>query len=301
MMKRFSILLLALCLLVLPAAAMALEVRIGEELLPDGKYMASGGIVVVDTQPSGGYAHLKDGVLTLKDYSISGRFPYVLGFFGGDLEIRLEGENRLETTWEAGDGIANMDGKGLTIDGSGSLTVRADYGFYDYGYTQAGGWWARQGSLTIRGGKVTFDSRANAVTTGDVTITGGTTKITSQEDMGLYADGAISISGADTVVDITAPAEEGLFLAATVAYEKIKIASPLQIITPENGSVQSDGYSYYIVDADGEITQRVYIAAVTPAAASLPQTGDDSALMLWAMLACAAAAGALLMRRRAVN
>ena len=89
-MKKLSILLLVLCLL-LPAAAMAANptVKIGDVALPNGYYMATGTTVPVAAKPAGGYAYLKNGVLELNNYSLTSDVYYLINICQGALEIKL--------------------------------------------------------------------------------------------------------------------------------------------------------------------------------------------------------------------
>ncbi len=102
-------------------------------------YLGVGSTVPTKIMPSGGYAHYSGGVLTLKDYSYSGK-GYTFNsennysatvYFENALKIVLEGTNSLKQT---ASGSINDDtsciytGGGLDIEGEGTLTVNGPIG-----------------------------------------------------------------------------------------------------------------------------------------------------------------------------
>lgn len=196
MMKKLSILLLILCVLILPAMALAANptVEIGYVELPNGYYMASDTTEPVAQKPNGGYAHLKDGVLTLNNYSITSDVYSLLRILNGSFEIVLVGDNYLTSNSENGDGIAIADGAALSIGGTGSLTIDAPYGIYGY---------SSGGNVCITGGKITIDADVLGIySLGEVSISGGELSIKSQHDAGIFAY-TMEISGGKTTIATT--------------------------------------------------------------------------------------------------
>ena len=304
-MKKLSILLVILCLL-LPAAAMAANpaVEIGDVELPNGYYMASGTNVPVAAKPAGGYAYLKDGVLTLNNYSLTSSSAATLYVRGDALTINLMGTNSLVNAYfDEGYGIWLARGASLTIGGTGALSVKGSYGIYSSTGSKSlhftGGKvtiHAREtgldlyNDLLISGGELTITSDCYGIEARAVTISGG--KITIDSHTFTINSDSLRISGTDTVLDLTSsPDLFGLF----DVYKQPVIESPLEILEPEGGYLNS----WTVVNADNTIAYHARIANPNPNAPTVPATGDSANAPLWLALAVLAMAGAVLLRKRA--
>lgn len=180
-------------------------VLLGGVEIADGEYLASGGTEPVSAQPEGGYALYKDGVLTLNNFEYTGPgvsylfdegvYYYSTLFSSGDLEVVLEGVNKLNNTTDDGDGITAMGD--LTISGKGKLHINAFYGIYAYSMENAT-------SVTINGGDIIIDATESGILNvcfasynADVTVNGGNLDI-SAEYMGIGATGSdteITVNG----------------------------------------------------------------------------------------------------------
>ncbi len=208
-----------------------------------------------------------DNILTLNGYDNEGvvHTNDAAIYYGGsdELKLVLEGTNTLSTT---GNGIRAAGA--VTISGDGTVEIDANTGIN-----------AQNGTVTISGGEVTIDATNNtgfvtgidaaSVTisgtgtvtinnahtginapSGSVTITGtGTVTITA--NTGINANGNVTINGG--TVDITT-SNEGIR-----AKGRVSVGSALEIMAPVKGTVSTDGTT--IVDSDGGIATKVYIAA----------------------------------------
>ena len=178
----------------------ATAVIVGGVELTDGDYLGNDGNIY-DEAPEGGYAHLKDGVLTLSDFVYEGSgYVYAedtdgetyyevssaLIYAPASLEIRLVGENHLVNTILEEDfpvqdvdniGI-DLDGDGiyaesaLAISGTGSLAVTVD----NDGIYSIGGFTVSEAvSLTIEAGDDGIYSKRHVTLsgTGSLTVVAG--------------------------------------------------------------------------------------------------------------------------------
>lgn len=306
MMKKLSILLVILCLL-LPAAAMAANptVEIGDVELPNGYYMASDTNVPVAEKPDGGYAYLKDGVLELSNYRITSSAVSTLTVTDGALKINLVGYNSLSNAYfDEGYGIWLRQNASLTVGGTGELFIGASYCVYGPGSkgvqinggkltirAQQTGFYLRN-DLLISSGEMSIISKVRGIEADMITITGG--KITIDSHTFCIHTPSLRISGADTVLDLTSSPD---FFGLLDVYQQPIIESPLKILEPEGGYLNS----WTILNTDGTIAHHAHIANPNPPtpAPAVPQTGDGSVLTLWLALAVLAMTGMVLLRKRA--
>ena len=188
-------------------------VYIGGVLLENGKYIDGNGNVTTSC-PSGGYAYLKDGVLTVSNLTVNmteadnERNEAIYSDF--DIELIIIGKNNLYSAFDDAiyiDGDLKISGSGSVeifsdesdgIDVEGSLIVESGIIFYidagdnaievDYDVTVNGGTfrlWAMDDGFNVDG---------------DVTVNGGVIYVTS-EDKGIYAgDGSLTINGGSIYV-----------------------------------------------------------------------------------------------------
>ena len=314
-MKKLSILLVILCLL-LPAAAMAANptVEIGDVELPNGYYMASDTNVPVAEKPDGGYAYLKDGVLELNNYTY--RLPYnpyeyhtnVLYIRGGDLDIFLIGENSLDEGSTSMKHGIYADAGALTISGPGSLRIYATHSIsantllIDCGKLTSINWTGISASTLTINSDVEFRCAAYCFSANTININNATLQLSTGEDVGIICD-QINIQGEDTVLELTGDdwSGDGIF----TVHKKLNIVSPLQIKTPEGGYIDRVGSYYTIMEPNGVPAATIRIAKgiptppPSPTPAPVPQTGDHADLTLWLALAVLAITGMVLLRRRA--
>jgi len=155
------------------------DIYVGNYVLDNGEYVTNNGAVVDEKPESGGYAHYKDGVLTLCniDLEYMGDEPTIM--FNGDLEIVLIGKNSVKSDLSYGIYVTGD----LTISGSGSLEIKAlDDGIHV------------EQSMLYEGG--------------NLDIVGGDIEILSEDDgidveYDLYlAGGSVSVNAYDHGIDI---------------------------------------------------------------------------------------------------
>ena len=183
------------------------DVYVGGVGLKDGQYLDNSGNVTA-TQPQGGYAYYKDGVLELNDYVYTGHGFLWREYSSGEPEgaalyatkaliLVLKGENSLEITrpdmvegsFNYGDGITSE--QDLTVRGEGSLSIQVE----DDGIQMD------SGDVTIEGGTLTVSSGDHGFDLGDsITVTGGTVQMTAGDD-GFNVSGDITISGGSVTID----------------------------------------------------------------------------------------------------
>lgn len=172
-------------------------VYVGGVILENGKYIDTSG-TVTDTAPSGGYAHLKDGVLTLSNFTliIKEEKEYDEPIFTTmDIEIVLVGKNKLHSEFD--DAIFVY--ADLKISGSGSIEL--------YSGTSDG--IDVLGKLTVNGGTLYVNADDNAIESdGEVTVNGGILRLSADDDgLNAYADvtvndGVIYVTSEDEGLDI---------------------------------------------------------------------------------------------------
>ena len=183
------------------------DVYVGGVGLKDGQYLDNSGNVTA-TQPQGGYAYYKDGVLELNDYVYAGHGFLWREYSSGEPEgaalyatkaliLVLKGENSLQITrpdtvegsYNYGDGITSE--QDLTVRGEGSLSIQVE----DDGIQMD------SGDVTIEGGTLTVSSGDHGFDLGDsITVTGGTVQMTAGDD-GFNVSGDITISGGSVTID----------------------------------------------------------------------------------------------------
>lgn len=155
--------------------------------LKNGEYMSNSG-VISKTQPSGGYAHYANGVLTLHDFE--GRRIYTSDI---NLTIVLEGSSHLENDE---DDVLEARFANLIIRGEGSLKLLTD----EDADEEYDGIYLEESSLDIQGGSITIhadddgiDSNAYGAGNGLVKISGGKLDITTEDDDGIDTSGVANL------------------------------------------------------------------------------------------------------------
>jgi len=177
------------------------EIVLGKVTMKDGDYLLTGADEVTHEAPaSGGYAHFKDGVLTLNNYSYEGEgYTYNIYYMApaviyskSAVSVVLEGNNTLINTYDLG-GTGIFSNDKITISGEGTLNIEADDGCI----YSLGGVLIKSGTLNL---KTEFCGiRCHNKKT---VISGGKIYIDS-DDYGIYSESyAISID--DAYVDIDA-------------------------------------------------------------------------------------------------
>ena len=143
-------------------------VRIDKVFLRDGQYVDTHGVVST-VPPNGGYAYLKDGILTLSNFTVISENEETI-FTYGDLEIVLIGKNKIVAKNED---VIYVLGS-LTIGGSGSIEIIAesDYDGIDV-----------KGDLIINDGTYYITTIDNGIEAGEsITINGGYLIINAGDD-----------------------------------------------------------------------------------------------------------------------
>lgn len=237
-MKKILAFVVMVCLFALPAealAALSVTVRVNNTSLnlTDGKYLDNIGNTSA-SKPTGGYAYLKNNVLTLRDFS--GAYIQVKD---EALTIVLEGNNTLThndvTDTETYDCLNSVNAD-LIIQGSGTLTLTANYG---------DGIDINNADLKIKSGTIIIDADDNAVEiNGDVTISGGTLKIVRGDDDGIEIDdGDLIVTGG--TIDITTN-DNGVEInngSATISGGSITINSVDEGFDVDDGTLEITGGS----------------------------------------------------------
>ncbi len=252
-------------------------VVVGNIPLVDGDYLTNGGEIRETKPSSGGYAHYKNGVLTLNDYVYEGEpdediffesytpdeegDDYVLSaaiYSPRDLEIKLVGESRIQNYNEYNANGIYCEGD-LTISGKGSVEIVVEDG--------DDGIWVL-GDLTVSSGTVKIHAYDDGITAdGDVNIKGGTVDIKTDDDDGIEANGSINISGGTILMET---ADNGIIASPlftgygelirnngdiTISGGKLNIKSGDECIKT-NGSYGADDEEYgggNIIISGGEI------------------------------------------------
>lgn len=153
--------------------------------LKNGEYMSNSG-VISKTQPSGGYAHYANGVLTLHDFE--GRRIYASAI---NLTIVLEGSSHLENDENE---ALEADFSSLIIRGEGSLKLVTDEDdAYDGIELEESSLDIQGGSITIRAGDDGIYSDASGAGNGLVKISGGKLDIVTKDDDGIDTSGVANL------------------------------------------------------------------------------------------------------------
>ena len=153
-------------------------VYIFDVLLNDGEYIDNFGNVTT-TKPEGGYAYLKDRVLTLSNFVIKVQdvndvYIGAAIFTQRDLVIQLEGTSVLSATY---DDIIDVVYADVIIRGDGTLKIAY------IGLDASDGIDVEHGSLTIEGGNILIDASDDGIEVSDsVTIKGGNLVIYADDD-----------------------------------------------------------------------------------------------------------------------
>ncbi len=102
------------------------EVQVGQVTLKNGEYTTNG-TSKIDGEPTGtGYAHFKNGVLTLNNFTYSGGGDYISAIYCNHaLTIKVEGENSITRVVTAADEDTKMALRGIRVE-HGKLTIIGD-------------------------------------------------------------------------------------------------------------------------------------------------------------------------------
>ena len=270
------------------------SIYVGGVELADGYYLSNEGIVSA-AKPEGGYAHFKDGVLTLNGYEYAGTGyhfagnyatsgdpyeEYILIYADGTLTIHVEADSTLVNIAEEGENVYSvgvyadeltLTGQRLTLSAGGEaircetarlenaiLGVIADVGIY----SDASGIYEENGE---------FYGDAVSITDSDVTLIGTD---------GIYAYvGDISVSGSALVITAEASGiyayDNGVYLdssevailagdEAVFAYTELVLGEDHTILVPEDGAVAEKTASYDSDDdgvKDSEYTYQTVVDA----------------------------------------
>lgn len=222
------------------------EIVLADVTMKDGDYLLTGADEVTNEAPSdGGYAHFKDGVLTLNNYSYEGEgYTYDIYYMApaviyskNNLSIVLEGNNTLINTYDLG-GTGIYSGSNITISGEGTLNIEAD----NEGVYSLRGVLIKSGTLNL---KTEFCGIRSDNEKTD--ISGGKIYIDS-DDYGIYSEYyAISID--DAFVDIDAKGY-AIYGGGGLTVENT------DILIPADGSINAG----IIIDGRGYHAGRVLLA-----------------------------------------
>ncbi|MBQ9141970.1 MAG: carbohydrate-binding domain-containing protein, partial [Lachnospiraceae bacterium] len=253
-----------------------IAVYVGGLGLAEGEFLSNSGKISATQPTTGGYAYYKDEVLTLNNYIHKGDGYLYDGAFSGaiyseleELEIVLQGESQLDNTDADSIGITVYGGN-LTISGTGSLKIVADYGINTYGEWNDAGERISGGNVTIEGGTIIVDAEKDSISCdGDMTIEDGTITLASGNDaVYFYSDliiegGKITIDAYDDgislfgelvmnagTLDITTEDDDGIDVCEVV---DIIINGGSITIDADDKGIDSDG-SLIIEDGSLDIT-----------------------------------------------
>ena len=288
-----------------------------------------------------GYAELSaDGkTLTLNNFDNNGFWGKEAGkpdnaalIVYGPLTLNLQGHNKLSNASGSGEGIRLRND--LTIKGTGSLKIDADWGIYN----------CEHANLAITSGDLTIKGKGTNIIADHITITGGKLDLTSEYKAGLLSNYDLTISGGE--VNIKAPRAIADTENVTISGGEVNITSGEYAVNADNelrltGGKMTVTSQYKTLIADKIIctlpipegveirsidnrewmdytTHLDQMAAsgiirpqwrtfqligqtadpVDPAAPALPATGDNANIALWAALALASICAMMAMRRR---
>ncbi|MBQ3199619.1 MAG: S-layer homology domain-containing protein [Firmicutes bacterium] len=218
--------------------------------LNSGEYLSEGG-QVTDTAPTSGYAHYKNGVLTLSDYTCQSEgylydrsedgkeYYYALIYSEDSLQIELIGDSALMSVESAEqdvyvDGIVSEGS--ISVSGYGTLLVEG----FGYGIR------ARE-DLAIRDTALTASATENALRTyyGTMTIENSDLTLTSEGD-GIYAGCGLAV--ADSTLNITAQADGIYSYENEVSFDKsdVTISAKRAIKADEGALVTGEGMFIFV-------------------------------------------------------
>ncbi|MBQ2972990.1 MAG: carbohydrate-binding domain-containing protein [Clostridia bacterium] len=250
------------------------EIIVSGVKMQDGDYLANGATAVQSTKPDGGYAYLKDNVLTLDNFDNEGKFnerllytpsAYVV-FSDEKIDIVLKGENKIT--------MNNVDERydfaiylsrecEITGDSFASLTVTGvDEGISAY-------------ELEFNGGNYNIDAVDDAIYSTEFIAKNANFNLKAKEYASIYSDSTIELT--ECVISIDA-VEDGI-----VAYNDITIKNCVADIKTSSGDcIYSDsgltieGGTYKIVSNEDGLAAYdnivIFDCAMTVVSAD---TGDD--------------------------
>ena len=202
------------------------EIIVSGVKMQDGDYLANGATAVQSTKPDGGYAYLKDNVLTLDNFDNEGKFnerflytpsAYVV-FSDEKIDIVLKGENKIT--------MNNVDERydvaiylsrecEITGDSFASLTVTGvDEGISAY-------------ELEFNGGNYNIDVVDDAIYSTEFIAKNANFNLKAKEYASIYSDSTIELT--ECVISIDA-VEDGI-----VAYNDITIKNCVADIKTSSG------------------------------------------------------------------
>ena len=289
-MKRrfiFAALVLALSLMsaaIAAAASSVIRLAGAHMTADDYLYYNGSNFVPSDTKPDAdSYAYLQKNdsgkyILTLHNFDNMGKA--ILGYNDSSsnvalylmrpVTIVLEGKNTLTAPGEGdydGHGIFTKENCAVTIEGSGSLTVNADsIGIYadsdltinsgklDITSNKAYAVHCKTGDISITGGelKLTSDSAAKFVAvyceTGNINITGGELKLTSGSAAVYANQGNVTIDGSNNALSIETAA------GGIRAINDLTICNADVTVNAGNCTYTIGGKNIYINNSDVNLT-----------------------------------------------
>ena len=192
---------------------------VGGVAMADGDYLANGATATTTTEPSGGYAYFKDGVLTLNNYEYEGAgvtqsnghftWAVLISHNTIPLTLNLKGDNKLIfvpdseeiTDCYAVDSYSDIrNDSNLTVEGDGKLSTNAENLLHSdssditvNGGIIEGTIYALNKSIIMNGGYVTGDIYANR----KVIINGGTVygaRISSYSDITINGGNILAVN-----------------------------------------------------------------------------------------------------------
>ncbi len=250
------------------------EIIVSGVKMQDGDYLANGATAVQSTKPDGGYAYLKDNVLTLENFDNEGKFnernsyrpsAYVV-CSDEKIDIVLKGENKIT--------MNNVDERydvaiylstecEITGDSFASLTVTGvDEGISAY-------------ELEFNGGNYNIDAVDDAIYSTEFIAKNANFNLKAKEYASIYSDSTIELT--ECVISIDA-VKDGIY-----AYNDITIKNCVADIKTSSGDcifsdsgLTIEGGTYKIVSNENGLAAYndivIFDCAMTVVSAD---TGDD--------------------------
>ncbi len=181
------------------------SVSVGKTTLYDGEYTTDGETKTADPPTGEGYAHFKDGVLTLNNFSYTGegiKDSNKTIFAGQDLKIQVLGNNTINSKED--NGIIVEGNLGISGGGSLRVTTKEDAGWICTAIR------ATPGTATVKDVTLVIQSDGYGICTGDLTMDGVTADIRTNERECLAVN---SVKIANSTLRLTS--EKGTGIMAT--------------------------------------------------------------------------------------
>lgn len=220
------------------------------------------------------------------------------------VSIRTDGNCTFEGQIES---IRNNGGKNIYVDGNCTVASGAKIGAINGGSSSE---LYIVGQLTIDGtvGSIGEGKVEKAIwSKGNVVINGSIGEIQAGE-FGIDSDGKVSINNSVGPISVSGSSETKLAVRAKTAADGIVLGKGVSMVEPKNGSIRpmNNGYTAVYNEKDEPSAKAQFVKApastVPPAptvASSVPKTGDDMNLVLWAMLLMLSVTGIAAFSRKA--